>query len=107
MGVIYGSGRMRSARPFFGWGIYAAPVPSPPHTLPGKNAPSVAQYLNTNNNIYIYHLRVTYNIIILYYIIIHHPEWRARTHPNLPNTKRFSWRPQHFYHTNAAAAAAA
>lgn len=56
--------------------LTAGKMPRPSHA---------AQYYNTNNNnnIYIYHLRVTYNIIILYYIIIHHPEWRARTHPNL------------------------
>jgi len=43
MGVIYGSGRMRSARPFFGWGIRRAGFLASPHSNTGKNALSVAR----------------------------------------------------------------
>lgn len=44
MGVIYGSGRMRSARQFFGWGIRRAGFLASPHSVvSGKNALSVAR----------------------------------------------------------------
>lgn len=36
MGVIYGSGRMRSTRPFFGWGICCAGSLASPRSRRGK-----------------------------------------------------------------------